>query len=239
MEAASRWAAGVVFPEGPWEGRWYDAFPVVMRVYFAEQRFREAQELLESFRVHLDRPANMTVTITYLAQSLVALHHVGKLERAHLIAARLLALTEPEGYLHVYLDEGEPMRQALQALLAAHSSKPEQAPSTTAYLSKLLAAFEHEKQDASPPVVAATTGEHARSPARQASARSSVLVISLTRREQEVLSLLAKGASNQEIAGILVISLDAVKKHVSNLLGKLGASNRTQAVSQARALSLL
>ena len=41
------WAAGVVFPEGPWEGRLYDAFPVVMRVYFAEHRWREALELLE------------------------------------------------------------------------------------------------------------------------------------------------------------------------------------------------
>jgi LuxR family maltose regulon positive regulatory protein len=63
--------------------------------------------------------------------------------------------------------------------------------------------------------------------------------VSLTRREQEVLRLLATGASNQEIAHTLVISLDTVKKHVSNLLGKLGVSNRTQAISQARARSLL
>ena len=63
--------------------------------------------------------------------------------------------------------------------------------------------------------------------------------VSLTRREQEVLRLLAAGASNQDIAHTLVISLDTVKKHVSNLLGKLGASSRTQAISQARALSLL
>jgi len=63
--------------------------------------------------------------------------------------------------------------------------------------------------------------------------------VSLTRREQEVLHLLAAGASNQDIAQTLVISLDTVKKHVSNLLGKLGASSRTQAISQARARSLL
>jgi len=53
------------------------------------------------------------------------------------------------------------------------------------------------------------------------------------------LRLLAAGASNQDIAHTLVISLDTVKKHVSNLLGKLGASNRAQAISQARARSLL
>jgi len=239
LEAASRWAASVVFPEGPWEGRWYDAFPVVIRVYFAEQRFREALELLERFRSLLDRPANMAVTITYLAQSLVALHYAGQREQVCAIAARLFALTEPEGYLRVYLDEGEPMRQALLALLTSHSHKPELAASTAAYLSQLLAAFEHEKQDARPPEMAATTGEPALASARQASAVSSVPAVSLTRREQEVLRLLAAGASNQDIAHTLVISLDTVKKHVSNLLGKLGASNRTQAISQARARSLL
>jgi len=239
LEVASKWAASVVFPEGPWEGRLYDAFPVVMRVYFAEHRFREAVELLDSFRGHLDRPANMAVTITYLSQSLVALHHAGQSEQGRMIAARLFALTEPEGYLRVYLDEGEPMRQALLALLAPHSRQQELAPSTAAYLSKLLAAFEYEKQDASPSVVTATTQEPALASARQASARSTVQGVSLTRREQEVLRLLAAGASNQDIAHTLVISLDTVKKHVSNLLGKLGASSRTQAISQARARSLL
>ncbi|MBV9231241.1 MAG: response regulator transcription factor, partial [Chloroflexi bacterium] len=64
-------------------------------------------------------------------------------------------------------------------------------------------------------------------------------VASLTRRELEVLRLLAAGASNQDIAQTLVISLDTVKKHVRNLLSKLGASRRTQAVAQARARSLL
>ncbi len=64
LEVASTWAASVVFPEGPWEGRLYDAFPVVMRVYFAEHRFREAVELLDSWSFHLDRPANLAVTIT-------------------------------------------------------------------------------------------------------------------------------------------------------------------------------
>ncbi len=239
LEDASNWAASVVFPEGPWEGRLYDAFPVVMRVYFAQRRFREALELLDSWSSHLDRPANMAVTITYLSQSLVALHHAGQSERARLIAARLFALTEPEGYLRVYLDEGEPMRQALLALLAPPSHKPELAPSTAASLSKLLVAFEHEKQDASPPVMTATLGESALASSRQASARSAAQAFSLTRREQEVLRLLAAGASNQDIAHTLVISLDTVKKHVSNLLGKLGASSRTQAISQARALSLL
>src|SRR5260370_3528757 len=239
LEAASKWAASVVFPEGAWEGRLYGAFPVVIRVYFAERRWREALDLLERWSGHLDRPANIEITILLLAQSLVALHQAGKNEQARMIAARLLALTEPEGYLRVYLDEGEPMRHALLALLPPHSRQNGLAPSTAAYISKLLATFEHEEQGASTPFVATPTPTPALSSAWQASAVSFVPGVSLTRREQEVLRLLAAGASNQGIAQTLVISLDTVKKHVSNLLGKLGASSRTQAIIQARALSLL
>jgi LuxR family maltose regulon positive regulatory protein len=61
----------------------------------------------------------------------------------------------------------------------------------------------------------------------------------LTHREMEVLLWLAQGASNQDIAHNLMISLDTTKRHVSNILSKLGAKNRTQAVARARSLGLL
>jgi DNA-binding NarL/FixJ family response regulator len=53
---------------------------------------------------------------------------------------------------------------------------------------------------------------------------------SLTERETEVLNLLAKGRTNKEIAETLVITERTVKFHVSAILTKLGASNRTEAV---------
>ena len=61
----------------------------------------------------------------------------------------------------------------------------------------------------------------------------------LTARELEVLGLLAAGRSNQRIAEELVVTLDTVKKHVSHVLDKLGAVNRTEAVARARQLGLL
>ena len=65
------------------------------------------------------------------------------------------------------------------------------------------------------------------------------LIDPLTSRELEVLQMLAAGKSNQAIAGELVVTLDTVKKHVSHVLGKLGAANRTEAVARARQLDLI
>jgi LuxR family transcriptional regulator, maltose regulon positive regulatory protein len=51
--------------------------------------------------------------------------------------------------------------------------------------------------------------------------------------------MLAEGKSNQAIARQLVVTLDTIKKHVSHVLGKLGAANRTEAVARARELGLI
>jgi ATP/maltotriose-dependent transcriptional regulator MalT len=55
----------------------------------------------------------------------------------------------------------------------------------------------------------------------------------------EVLGLIAAGRSNQRIAHDLVVALDTVKKHVTHVLGKLGAANRTEAAARARQLGLI
>jgi len=65
------------------------------------------------------------------------------------------------------------------------------------------------------------------------------LVEPLSEREIEVLRLLASGVSNQEIADQLIVAVNTVKRHVSNIMGKLGVENRTQAVAKAREVGLL
>jgi two-component system, NarL family, response regulator DegU len=61
----------------------------------------------------------------------------------------------------------------------------------------------------------------------------------LTERERDVLGLLAQGASNRDIGAQLSLAEGTIKNHVSNILGKLHAANRTHAVSLAREQGLL
>lgn len=61
----------------------------------------------------------------------------------------------------------------------------------------------------------------------------------LTQRERAILQLLAQGQSNQEIGETLMISIGTVKNHVGNILGKLGARDRMQAVLLAQQFGLL
>lgn len=61
----------------------------------------------------------------------------------------------------------------------------------------------------------------------------------LTRREVQVVELMAEGLSNKAIAGRLAISDQTVKFHVASISGKLGASNRTDAVRRAVRRGLL
>jgi DNA-binding NarL/FixJ family response regulator len=61
----------------------------------------------------------------------------------------------------------------------------------------------------------------------------------LTEREHAVLRLIARGATNRQIAGELFVSEGTVKNHVSHILGRLGLRDRTQAALYARDHGLL
>jgi DNA-binding NarL/FixJ family response regulator len=128
-------------------------------------------------------------------------------------------------YVRVFADEGPPMAALLGRLVAAQRAEHAAARGVPlGCLARLLRAF----------------GEEPAAPgARPAPAAVPGLVEQLTARELEVLVLLAAGTPNPRIAEELVVTLDTVKKHVSHVLAKLGAANRTEAVTRARQLGLV
>ncbi|GCE24507.1 LuxR C-terminal-related transcriptional regulator [Dictyobacter kobayashii] len=243
LAEAAAWAAQTTFSSDAWNPlrRW--ELLMLVRVLVAQQHYEQAGEMLSRFSHHLDREGSVDTVVEFLALHLLALHHAGKSAQAMCVAARLFALTEPEGHLRVYLDEGRPMHQALAALLDVEPKDDEPDGAAVAvsrpYILRLLAAFEQEEKSESSPHVPLIQASQAVPVPERAASASSQIIEPLTEREQEVLQWLSEGASNQQIANELVIQLSTVKKHVSSLLAKLGAENRTQAIAQARAASLL
>jgi DNA-binding NarL/FixJ family response regulator len=90
-----------------------------------------------------------------------------------------------------------------------------------------------------PSVTRKVVAEFTRLAERENVRRKQPLPDPLSERELEVLALLAESLSNQEIADRLYIAPGTVKNHVSNILSKLNARDRTQAVLQAQDLGLL
>ncbi|TMC24639.1 MAG: hypothetical protein E6J36_07070 [Chloroflexi bacterium] len=216
------------------------AYLALVRVYLAKLQYTPALQLLTALLSSAEQVSRVGSMIAILALQVAALQASGATQEALRVLDRLLTLAEPEGYRRVFLDAGEPMRQALQAWLeTSPMQKQDVSPALASYAHTVLAACACEQrqivqQEIIPPVSKALPPTS--SPSSQVAQQ---LLEPLTQREQEVLHLLADGASNQDIANQLVVSLATAKKHVASILSKLGAENRTQAIARARSLSLL
>ena len=89
-----------------------------------------------------------------------------------------------------------------------------------------------------PSIAAKVVAEFARL-ATKRSPPAQALLEPLSDREQEILALIATGATNREIGTQLFLAEGTVKNHVTNVLGKLGVRDRTQAALKAREMGLI
>jgi LuxR family transcriptional regulator, maltose regulon positive regulatory protein len=169
----------------------------------------------------------MPSVIEIRALQALALDASGDQAGALAALAEALTLAAPEGYLRVFVNEGPPMAALVREVVGRRQERPAAADAVPRdYLARLVEAFEQ-------------AGLPVRLPVRSGGVVVAGLVEPLTERELEVLGLLAAGAPNRAIAKQLVVTLDTVKRHVSNLFSKLEVANRTQAVARARELGLL
>jgi LuxR family maltose regulon positive regulatory protein len=172
--------------------------------------FTEARRLLERLRADAERAARMGSLLEILVLQALAFA-AGETHSHHALTAleRALQFAEPEGFVRLFVDEGQPM---VMLLRQAHSIAPD-------YVATLLSACSEQVQ--------------------VSSSRLGALIESLTEREREVLQLLVRGLSNAEIAQELIITVGTVKRHVNSLYGKLDVKSRAQAIARAQTLHLL
>ena len=128
-----------------------------------------------------------------------------------------------QGYRRIYLDEGSNMRDLLVELTGKRKRRKIIDPTFVSYLEQLISGYKLSNND------------------QQQSGRPQVLheQNNLTPRELQVLRMMAKGLSNQEIAMTLYIATCTVKKHVNRIFDKLSVERRTKAVYEAKKYKLL
>lgn len=146
----------------------------------------------------------------------------GDQPRALAALERAMALAEPEGYVRIFVNEGEAMRLLVEKF-SRNSTNP-----LFGYADKLLAAFRQQE--------AAANLAGPKSTIRQ---QKSDLIEPLSERELEVLKLLRSDLSGPEIAGQLIVSLHTLRTHTNHIFQKLKVNNRRAAVRRAEELDLL
>jgi LuxR family maltose regulon positive regulatory protein len=193
---------------------------LLVRLHLAQEQPQTALEELASWKENAQTQGRTHALLEILILETLAHAALREVSQANTTLMQALRLAQPANYQRLFLDEGQLMATILQSTL-----KEIQEPELRAHVRRLLDVFTQAQVQAPsfpvPPQVA------------------SPLLEPLTPQEQRVLRLLAEGASNQQIANQLVVSLVTVKKHMSNLLGKLGVANRTQAIVRAREYGLL
>ncbi len=181
------------------------------RVTAADGRPREAVAILDEQLGAYEQAECMGLAVRVLtARAMV--QSEGDHEGAVETLERAMTLGETAGFFRSFIEEGAPMVPLLRTA-ARRTAAPE-------FARRLLAAMGEE-------------------PDRPAPALQQPLVEPLSDREMEVLQLVADGLSNQEIADRAFIAVGTVKRHLHNILAKLEARDRKEALARARELGLL
>ena len=206
----------------------------------ADGSIHEAIGLLERLLQAAEEGGRIGSVIEILA--LLALAHAaqGEMPLARVSLERALTLAEPQGYLQIFVDEGEPMRLLILDFRLQIEEQAREGCRSTEYVDKLLAAFAQivpvpQSEFSNPTPL--RSGDYPI--LRSDLSRKSTMVQSLSQRELEILKLIAQGLSNQEIGERLFLALDTIKGHNRRIFDKLQVQRRTEAIARASELGLL
>ncbi len=184
------------------------------RLQLAQGDYGQALSLLNILAAIAEKQGRTGSLIELLVLKAAASKGSGDSSSALEYMVKALTLAEPSGYMRTFISEGCPAAELLHEI--------QRSGIMPAYTAKLLAAF-------SSPSVRPQAADNT----------APALPEPLSERELEVLGLMSRGYSNQEIASTLFISLRTVKWHTGNIYDKLNTHGWTRAVLRARALGIL
>jgi LuxR family maltose regulon positive regulatory protein len=186
------------------------------RVLMAQGDASTALALLEAYYRQVEAKGWADETLKAMVLQAVALHLKAENALATHLLGQALALAEPGGFIRLFVDEGTPMAQLL--------SEAASQGVMTAYIGKLLSAFDAEKR---------------KSEGKPALPTAQPLIEPLSQRELKILQLIAQGLSNREIGERLFLALSTVKGYNQKIFEKLQVQSRTEAIARAHELGLL
>lgn len=224
LAEAGLWAGKIVADTSSWEIagplpiQQELQFITLARIWLAQGKTNQAASLLERIRKGAEKAGREGRVLEVQMLQALADQATGKEKQAVVEITDVLARAEPEGYVRLFVDEGAPMAKLLYRAAAGLTG------TVGDYAKRLLAVYFQE--EAGQPML------------RVKQSQIEGMIKPLSKRELEVLRLVATGKTNQEIAVELVIAFGTVKRHMINIYTKLDVKNRTEAVAKARELGL-
>lgn len=178
---------------------------------------RDALSLLKRLMKPAEDQKRMGSMLEILITTALAYNAQRSISQTFASLERALTLARPEGYFRIFVNEGESMRSLLLDFRGSLEKQPRSKDhELTGYVDKLLSAY-----------------------TKPIDVQQSKLIEPLSKRELEILQLIAQGLSNREISKRLFLALNTVKGHNRIIFDKLQVQRRTEAVARARELDLL
>lgn len=186
------------------------------RVRLAEHDGDRAIKLLEPLLVDAKKAGREDKRLEILILLSLGYHITDNIEKSKKLLGKAMSLSESNGFIRSFIDEGEKAAEILKQ---------------TSVIGKL--------QDYKNKILEAFTSDKTRNEETSFSSSPQPLIEDLSKREFEVLQLIAQGLSNREICEKLFLAIDTVKGHNRRIYGKLGVNNRTSAIRKASSLGII
>ena len=186
---------------------------LLARLRLAEEQPEQVLQIVKPLLTKFEGENRLTWVVECLLVLALAYKNLGNSIQSLQCLDKALEIAEPEGYVRIFLDEGDPMLGLLE----------QSARNGSRYAQHLVVAA-GKKMGPSPPASRALQHK---------------LIEPLTDRELEVLYLLPTHLTTPEIAERLIIAVSTVRTHIKNIYGKLGVHDRDGAVQRAHEIGLL